>query len=239
MSRILLSKACQDRYMTIDVRGASDRFVTREHGRVTAHSFSFGEHYDAENVAFGPLTAHNEDRLEPGTGYPEHQHSDLEIVTVVLEGALRHTDSEGHTGVLVPGQVARTSAGSGVSHTEEADPEVATRFVQAWLRPDEPGGDPSYAVAQVGRPWDLAEVVGPDGLVGIGTSGARLLWATPSPGAVTLPEAPLLHVFVADGTAALGERELGAGDAARLTDEGGRQLVIESPAVLLVWAFDR
>ena len=99
--------------MTIDVRGASDRFVTREHGRVTAHSFSFGEHYDAENVAFGPLSSHNDDRLEPGAGYGEHAHSDVEIVTVVLEGALRHTDSEGNTSVLEPGQVSRTSAGSG------------------------------------------------------------------------------------------------------------------------------
>jgi len=225
--------------MTIDVRGASDRFVTREHGRVTAHSFSFGEHYDAENVGFGPLTAHNDDRLEPGAGYGEHPHSDVEIVTVVLDGALRHTDSEGNTQVLVPGQVSRTSAGSGITHTEEAEPDVATRLVQAWLRPDEPGGEPSYAVAQVGRPWELAEVVGPNGLIGIGTRGARLLLANPSPGAVTLPEAPLLHVFVAEGKATLGERQLGPGDAARLTDEGGRQLIIEEPALLLVWAFDR
>jgi len=225
--------------MTIDVRGASDRFVTREHGRVTAHSFSFGEHYDAENVAFGPLSSHNDDRLEPGAGYGEHAHSDVEIVTVVLEGALRHTDSEGNTSVLEPGQVSCTSAGSGITHTEEAEPGVPTRLVQAWLRPDEPGGDPSYAVVQAGRPWDLAEVVGPDGLVGIGTRGARLLLANPSPGAVTLPEAPLLHVFLAEGKAVLGERQLGPGDAARLTDEGGRQLIIEEPAVLLVWAFDR
>jgi len=225
--------------MTIDVRVASDRPVTREDGRTTAHSFSFGAHYDADNVGFGLLTAHNDDRLEPGAGYPEHQHSDVEIVTVVLEGALRHTDSDGHSAVLLPGEISCTTTGSGFAHAEVSEPEVATRFVQAWLRPDETGGEPAYAVARVGRPWDLAEVVGPDGVLGIGATGARLFLATPVPGALVLPEAHLLHVFLADGRAMLGERELGAGDTARLTDEGGRRLVVESSAVLLVWAFDR
>src|SRR4051794_40068602 len=239
MLRIVLPPACQDRCMTIDVRRAADRPVTREDGRVTSHSFSFGAHYDPANVGFGLLTAHNEDRLQPGAGYPEHRHSDVEIVTVVLDGALRHRDSAGNSNVLVPGEVSRTSAGSGFVHAELSEPEVPTRFVQAWLRPDEPGGDPSYAVAAVGRPWNLAEVVGSDGPVGIGARGAHLFLATPAPGAVALPEAPHLHVFVADGRAVLGDRQLAAGDAARLTGEGGRLLVVETSAVLLVWAFDR
>ena len=229
--------------MTIEVRRAADRFVTRDQGRTTWHSFSFGAHYDPGNVGFGALVAHNDESLPPSTGYPDHPHQDVEIVTVVLEGALRHTDSNGRAGVLVPGEISRTSAGAGIVHAEVADPDLGaagtTRFVQTWLRPDEPGGASSYASARIDRSADLAEVAGPDGVVGVGTSGARLLVAHASAGRLSLPDAPLLHVFVPDATVVLGDRELAPGDAARLTDEGGRELVVERPGTVLVWALER
>lgn len=228
--------------MTIEVRRAADRFVTRDDGRTTWHSFSFGRHYDPGNVGFGALVAHNDEQLPPGTGYPDHPHRDLEIVTVVLEGALRHTDSSGRSTVLRPGEVSRTSAGAGIVHAEVADPAagpgVATRFVQTWLRPDVLGGASSYAVAEVGHPEDLTEVVGAGGL-DVGTSGARLFLARAGEGELVLPDAPLLHVFSADATLALAERELTPGDAARLTDEGGRTLLVERPGVVLVWSLTR
>jgi quercetin 2,3-dioxygenase len=82
-------------------------------------------------------------------------------------------------------------------------------------------------------------VVGPDGAVGVGTTGARLFVAHAGAGPVALPEAPLLHVFVPDATVTIGDRELTPGDAARLTDEGGRDLVVESPGLLFVWALPR
>jgi quercetin 2,3-dioxygenase len=225
--------------VTIEVRRAADRFVTRGEGRTTWHSFSFGAHFDPDNVGFGALVALNDEHLPAGTGYPDHPHRDVEIVTVVLEGALRHTDSEGRTGVLVPGEVSRTSAGAGIVHAEVTEPGVTTRFVQTWLRPDEPGGPASYASAEVDSPSDLIEVVGPDGAVGVGTTGARLFVAHAGAGPVALPEAPLLHVFVPDATVTIGDRELTPGDAARLTDEGGRDLVVESPGLLFVWALPR
>lgn len=226
--------------MSIEVRRASDRFVTRDAGRTTWHSFSFGSHYDPGNVGFGALVAHNDEQLPPGTGYPDHPHSDLEIVTVVLEGALRHTDSGGSTSVLVPGEVSRTSAGAGIVHSEVTEPSLGpgtrTRFVQTWLRPDVPGGPPSYAVAETGRPTALAEVVGPRGALDVGTRGARLHLAGLEPGPIALPDAPLLHVFVPDATVTVGDRELGPGDAARLTDEGARELTVERAGLVLVWS---
>lgn len=225
--------------MTLEVRRASDRFVTRALGRTTWHSFSFGTHYDPGNVGFGAITAVNDEHLPPGTGYPDHPHRDVEIVTVVLEGALRHTDSEGRSGVLVPGEVSRTSAGAGIVHAEVTEPEVDTRFVQTWLRPDEPGGSSSYASATVGTPDELVEVVGPDGAVAVGTTGARLFAGHPGRGGLSLPEAPLLHVFVPDGRVLLGERELAPGDAARLVDEGGRELTVEEPGLVVVWGLTR
>jgi quercetin 2,3-dioxygenase len=225
--------------VTIEVRRAADRFVTRDEGRTTWHSFSFGTHYDPGNVGFGALTAHNDELLPPGTGYPDHPHRDVEIVTLVLEGALRHTDSEGRSAVLVPGEISRTSAGSGIVHSEVTEPGVRTRFVQTWLRPDEPGGPPTYVSARTGNSGSLTEVVGPEGAVGVGAAGARLHVAHAATGTLDLPEGPLLHVFVPDAAVTLGDRRLEAGDAARLTDEGGRSLTVERPGLVVVWALGR
>jgi redox-sensitive bicupin YhaK (pirin superfamily) len=225
--------------VTIEVRRAADRFVTRAQGRTTWHSFSFGAHFDPDNVGFGALVAHNDEQLPAGTGYPDHPHRDVEIVTIVLEGALRHTDSDGRTGVVVPGEVSRTSAGAGIVHAEVTEPGVTTRFVQTWLRPDEPGGPSSYASVEVGAATDLTEVVGPAGAIGVETTGARLFVAHAGAGSLSLPEAPRLHLFVPDATVTIGDRELTPGDAARLTHEGGRELVVETPGLLLVWALSR
>lgn len=226
--------------MTIEVRRAGERFATPAEGRTTRHSFSFGTHYDPANVGFGALVAHNDECLPPGTGYPDHPHRDVEIVTVVLSGALQHTDSGSRTEVLVPGHVSRTSAGAGIVHAEVAAPEagadVTTRFVQTWLRPDESGGASSYSVAEVGRPTDLTEVVGPGGRLTVGARGARLFLAHVGAGTLTLPDAPRLHVFVPEGVVDLGDRRLEPGDAARLTGEGGRDLTVEEPALVLVWS---
>jgi len=224
--------------MTIEVRRGGDRFVTRAEGRTTRHSFSFGAHYDPGNVGFGPITALNDELLPPGTGYPDHPHRDVEIVTVVLDGGLRHTDSDGRSGVLGAGEVSRTSAGAGIMHAEVSDGGT-TRFLQTWLRPDEPGGPSSYASATVGTPAALTELVGPDGAVGVGTTGARLSVGDLTAGELTLPDAPLLHVFSASATLVLGDRELLPDDAARLTDEGARSLTVESPGLVLVWSLTR
>ena len=132
----------------IDVRRGGERFETTTDWLTSRHSFSFGQHYDPGNVGHAVLVAHNEDVVAPGHGYDLHPHADLEIVTWVLAGSLVHEDSHGHSGVLAPGVVQRLSAGSGVQHSERNDAPGATeptRFVQMWLRPDEPGLTPSFA----------------------------------------------------------------------------------------------
>lgn len=226
--------------MTIQVRRAADRFVTRDQGRTTWHSFSFGAHFDPDNIGFGAITAHNDEQLPPGTGYPDHPHRDVEIVTLVLDGALRHTDSAGHATVLSPGELSRTTAGTGIVHAEMIEPAlgpgVVTRFVQTWLRPDAPGGASSYATAVIGRPDTLTQVVGPDGAVQVGTTGAQMYVGDLAAGEVALPDAPLLHVFSAGARMTVGDRELLPDDAARLTDEGGRELTVEVPGLVLVWS---
>lgn len=216
------------------MRPGGDRYVTAAEGRTTFHSFSFGSFYDPANLGFAAMIAHNDENLPPGTGYPDHPHSDVEIVTWVLEGALRHTDDSGASRVLLPGDVQRTSAGTGIVHAEVTEPGVTTRFLQTWLRPDVAGAVPSSAISG-GAGGTLTEVVGPGG-VGIGVAGAQLFVADTA-GDLVLPDAPRLHVFVAGGRAQLGDRELSPGDAARLCDEGGRTLVVSDPGAVAVWAF--
>jgi redox-sensitive bicupin YhaK (pirin superfamily) len=221
----------------IEYRESAGRYTTHAEGRTTEHSFSFGAHYDPANTGFATLVAHNDEHLPPGTGYPDHPHTDLEIVTWVLSGALRHTSSAG-SGVVRPGQVQRLSAGAGVVHAEVSDTTADTRFLQAWVRPDEAGTPPDYRAADVVVGEDWSVVAGPDGAVPLGAAGTSLLVAHPRSGhRLLLPESPRLHVFVADGSVMLGERLLGPGDAARLLDEGGRPLTPEADCQLVVWAF--
>lgn len=228
--------------MPIEVHPPTDRFITRADGRTTWHSFSFGLHYDPHNVGFGALVAHNDELLPPGTGYPDHPHVDAEIVTWVLTGALRHADSSGHTGVLVPGQVQRLSAGSGVVHSEVAAATEPTRFLQAWVRPDEAGLRPSYVVdtaAPVRNGW--TPLAGPDG-VPLHARGASLHLALLDDDALLdLPTAPRLHVFVATGAVELGGPEdvqrLLSGAAGRVVDEAGLPLRATEPDTqVLVWS---
>lgn len=223
----------------IEHRPARDRFLTRAEGRTTWHSFSFGTHYQPTNVGFGSLVAHNDERLPPGTGYAEHPHADLEIVTWVLNGTLRHTSTVG-TGVLGPGQVQRLSAGSGVVHSEVSEGGEQTRFLQTWVRPDEPGLVPDYLARDVRLGTDWTRVADGDGggVVPLAARGTTLDAAEIVGGQrLALPEIPRLHVFVARGGVLLGERLLRPGDAARLLDEGGREVTAEEDTQLVVWGF--
>lgn len=224
--------------VTAEIRRGTERHLTRTATYFTRHSFSFGERYDPDNLRFGPLVCHDDHHLASGTGFDEHPHRDLDIVTWVLSGELHHSDSEGHTGVVRPGEVQVLSAGSGVTHSEIAGPDRPARFVQAWLTPAEPGGAPSYSVT----PVDLV----PGELTLAATVGeARFLVARLGPGdTVALPEERRLHVYVTGGAlqrSSLAE-PLSDGDAFRITrpeDEGGPGLEVTAtvPTELLVWAF--
>lgn len=213
-------------------------------GVTTWHALSSGRHYDPANTAFGPLVAHDEHVLAPGAGFPAHLHRDVEVVSWVVEGALRHDADVGGPAELHPGHVQRLAAGRGVVHTEHAG-AAGARFVQAWLLPDAVGGRPSYErfdVADRLAGCDLVPVASArpqDGApLGLGVTGAALhVGQLPIGARVDLPDAPLLHLHVVGGAVDLaGVGLLGAGDAARLTD-AAPGLTATADAEVLVWLF--
>lgn len=217
------------------VRYAAQRYVGGDPsaGIESLHAFSFGRFYDPENLRFGAILACNEERLAPGAGFDEHPHSHTEIVTWVVEGELTHRDSAGHASVVGPGDVQRLSSAGGVRHVERNVGERPLVFVQMWLAPLEPGGDPAYEVVR-----------------GIADSTP---YALPRAGAMlhvrrlrdgersAVPDARFVYVHVVrggvrlDGAGGPGGAELGPGDSARITDAEGLEMTAGPAAEVLLW----
>ncbi len=230
---------------TVDIRRAAERFHTSIDWLDSWHSFSFGQHYDPANAHHGLLVVSNDDRVRAGTGFGTHGHSDMEIVTWVLEGELEHRDSTGGHGILYPGLAQRMSAGSGVRHSEMNPSATAdVHLVQMWVLPDTKGIAPGYEQRDVSDVLARGELVavasgkGHDGAVTIHQREAALWVGRLPAGATTaVPDAAHVHVFVARGAATLADRhELDTGDAARLTAAGALALTAgPDGAEVLVW----
>lgn len=234
---------------SIDIRRAAQRFNTRIDWLDSYHSFSFGPHYDPRNQHFGLLLVSNDDVIKAGSGFSTHPHRDMEIVTWVLEGELEHKDSEGNTGLIIPGDAQRMSAGRGILHSEvnySATRDV--RLVQMWVIPDTERITPGYQETHIGDILDSGELVpvasgrGHEGAVSIKQKDAALWVARLQPGgAVSLPDAPILHLYVARGPVDLeGQGRLAEGDAARMMFPDSRRVTAPADgpgAEILVWEF--
>lgn len=135
----------------ITIRKNSDRGHAN-HGWLDArHTFSFANYFHPDHMGYRSLRVMNEDRINPGAGFPPHSHEDMEIITYVLDGELAHEDSTGGGGVITPGMVQYMAAGSGVTHSEfNASNEKPLHLYQIWITPDARGYAPRYEERKVG-----------------------------------------------------------------------------------------
>lgn len=230
---------------TVDIRRHDQRFHTRIDWLDSWHSFSFGGHHDPTNVSHGLLLVHNDDTVAAGAGFPSHSHRDMEIVTWVLDGELRHQDSAGNDAVIRPGLAQRMSAGTGITHSEfNASRQEPVHFLQMWVPPDVGGIEPGYQEAEVADALaggELVKIAGgdDDAALHIHQAGAALWIAqAPARGTLTVPTARHAHVFVARGDARLdGTIELGLGDAARITGAATPRVEAgDDGAEIVIWA---
>jgi redox-sensitive bicupin YhaK (pirin superfamily) len=137
-----------------------------DHGWLqTHHTFSFAGYYDPTRVHFGALRVLNDDTVAPGEGFGTHPHDNMEIVSIVLSGALKHGDSMGHMKILEPGDIQVMSAGTGITHSEmNASREEPAKFLQIWVLTDADNHTPRYNQIELlpGKRNELRLIVGPE-----------------------------------------------------------------------------
>ncbi len=134
-----------------EIRRAQDR-GRGQHGWLDSrHSFSFADYMNPERMGFSVLRVINDDEVAPGAGFATHAHHDMEIISVILQGAIEHKDSMGHVLQLQAGDVQRMSAGTGITHSEyNASQDEKLRFLQIWILPDQQGIEPGYEQLKLG-----------------------------------------------------------------------------------------
>lgn len=215
----------------------------------THHTFSFAGYYDPRRVHFGALRVLNDDTVAPGEGFGTHPHDNMEIVSIALEGALRHGDSMGNMQVLRPGEIQVMSAGTGITHSEmNASATEPVKFLQIWVLTDAQGHTPRYNQLELApaRRNELRTIVAPEG-----RGDEHVGWIHQDAWFSTLDldkdhtveyrMKTLGHgayVFVIEGNVKLADEELGPRDGVGITDTDGflikgdtdaRVLIIEVP----------
>jgi redox-sensitive bicupin YhaK (pirin superfamily) len=232
----------------ITLRPANERGHATHGWLESWHSFSFAGYNDPRHVHWGPLRVINEDRVQAGQGFGTHSHRDMEIISYVIDGALAHKDSMGNSAAIVPGEVQRMSAGSGVTHSEyNHDREGVTHFLQIWIIPDRQGIAPSYeqkAYPEAAKRGRLRLVASPDGHDDSVTihQDARMyagLFDGNEAAALDIAAGRLAYVHVVRGKAVVNGHAVGAGDALMYADEPRVTIASGDNAEILVFDLPR
>ena len=217
-----------------------------DHGWLdTYHTFSFGDYHDPQWMGFRSLRVINEDRVAPGAGFGTHPHRDMEIITVVLEGALEHKDSLGSGSVIRPGDVQRMSAGTGIEHSEfNPSKTEPVHLLQVWILPERKGLKPSYEEKNFkpeefcGKLRLIASRDGRDGSVTIHQDMELYSAKLDASQTVRHELKPLRHTWlqVARGKISLnGKISLSAGDGVSISEEISLKILASESAEFLLF----
>lgn len=128
----------------IKIRRSNERGTANYGWLDTKYTFSFNTYHDPNFMGFRDLRVINEDFIEPNQGFPKHGHQDMEILTYVISGELSHEDSLGNGTTILPNEVQRMTAGTGVLHSEASSPTDKTHLLQIWILPEKKNLEPDY-----------------------------------------------------------------------------------------------
>ena len=235
-----MNKEAHTRIHKAESRGAAD------HGWLKArHTFSFAGYYDEDREQFGALRVLNDDIIGAGYGFGMHPHNNMEIITIPLEGALRHKDSMGHTSVIKAGDVQVMSAGKGLTHSEyNASETDSLNLLQIWLFPKSRNIEPRYGettfdvtkmegewlnvVAPLGDKSDALQI-NQDAWFSLGKfqKGKTVSYSKKRAGNG-------LYVFVIEGEVTVGEEVLSRRDAIGITETDIIELTAADHAYVLI-----
>jgi quercetin 2,3-dioxygenase len=228
----------------IQIRKGNERGRAQHGWLESYHTFSFADYYDPTFMGFRALRVINEDRVQPGAGFPSHSHRDMEILSYVLEGALEHKDSLGNGSVIRPGEVQRMTAGRGITHSEfNPSRSELVRFLQIWIMPEQPGISPSYEQQAIdlsaarGKFHPIASREGGPGKVKL-HQDATMSVAILEPGEkllYRLASGRRAWLQVARGAIALNDYALTAGDGAAIDAECELTLEANRTAEILIF----
>lgn len=216
-----------------------------DHGWLKSfHSFSFAGYYDPKHMGWGNLRVINEDWIMPGKGFGTHGHRNMEVVTYVLAGDLTHKDSIGNIASILPGQVQRMSAGTGVQHSEfNHAPNDTTHLLQIWIEPNVLDVVPSYEQKtfadsdKQARLCLIASCHGAQGSVRINADACLYagLFATGQAASLLLETQRKAYVYLVRGKLSVNGLQLSTGDAALLAEESMLMLTDAQNAEVLVF----
>jgi len=228
----------------ITKRPAAERGQTRTGWLDSRHTFSFNRYYDPRWTGFRHLLVINEDFVAPSGGFGAHSHSDMEILTYIVSGALQHGDSMGNSSIIRAGETQRMSAGTGVTHSEfNPSSEEPVHFLQIWITPEQRGGAPGYEQREFkdderrGRLRRIASAGGREGSVTV-RQDAEVYSGILGAGDEVVHELRTgrsAWVQVVKGSLKLNGVELKAGDGASVTEEDRLSIRPDEPSELLLF----
>lgn len=210
----------------------------------THHTFSFGDYVDRDHMGFRALRVINEDVVSPASGFPQHPHAEMEIITYIVAGALAHRDTSGGEGVIRRGDVQHMSAGTGIEHSEyNASAEESVHLLQIWMRPARRGVEPAYAqrtFPDMEKRGRLQLLVAPDGRDGsLSLNQDAFLYASILATGQAVQHTPSAGrhawVQVISGTVEINGVQLNAGDGAAISDERQVTIIARSESEFLLF----
>ncbi len=221
---------------------AIDRYHSVHDWLSTYHLFSFADYYDPDNMNFGVLRVFNDDTIDARSGFGEHGHRDMEIVTIMLEGELTHTDSMGNSGTIKKGEVQYMSAGTGVMHSEVNGADSTVHLYQLWFLPKKKNLSPAYAQQDFSHLMKsnefalLASGEKKEGRILIQTDASiyRLALEQGKEISYTLTQGRGLHVYIEKGSLQIENILYEAGDQARIVEEDVVRMYAQETTTCLV-----